>query len=192
MLANPIVSVIFERGEFSAFDTQQTANALMLYCLGLVAYSCVKVYVPTFYALSDTKTPVRISVATALLHIVLNLVFILVFFPKGYEYLGLALGTAIALIVNLSFLASRFSRKLGSFRDLGVRTSFLKASLASMVMGVFVWLVYGLTASLAVTFSGEVAVLSVSIFSGIVTYLIMGRLLGLEELELLWQRKNQR
>ncbi len=192
VLANPIVSVIFERGEFSAFDTQQTANALMLYCLGLVAYSCVKVYVPTFYALSDTKTPVRISVATALLHIALNLVFILVFFPKGYEYLGLALGTAIALIVNLSFLASRFSRKLGSFRDLGVMATCLKASLASMIMGVLVWLIYSLTASLAVTFSGEVVVLSVSIVSGIVTYLIMGRLLGLEELELLWQRKNQR
>ena len=190
VLANPIVSVVFERGEFSAFDTQQTANALMLYCLGLVAYSCVKVYVPTFYALSDTKTPVRISVATALLHIVLNLAFILIFFPEGYEYLGLALGTAIALIVNLSLLASRFSRKLGSFSGLGVMSSFVKASLASMIMGVFVWLVYSLTAPMAVTFSEEVAVLSVSIVSGIVTYLMMGRLLGLEELELLWQRKN--
>ena len=193
VLATPIVSIIFERGEFSAFDTRQTANALMLYCLGLTAYSCVKVYVPTFYALSDTRTPVRISVATALLHVVLNLIFILVLFPEGSEYLGLALGTAIALIVNLSFLASRLSARLGSFQEFGVRAAFFKATTASVLMGFVVYVLHYLAAPLAVTFAGKVVVLGVCITCGAVTYLVAGRLLGLEEIELLrpWKARDE-
>ncbi|UCF36179.1 MAG: murein biosynthesis integral membrane protein MurJ, partial [Acidobacteriota bacterium] len=61
VLANPIVDVLFERGDFLARDTEFTSYALMAYSLGLFAYSCLKVYVPTFYALNDTRTPVRIS-----------------------------------------------------------------------------------------------------------------------------------
>ncbi len=58
VLAEPIVALIFEHGRFTASDTAQTAAALVYYSLGLFAYAGVKVVVPVFYALHDTRYPV--------------------------------------------------------------------------------------------------------------------------------------
>ena len=57
ILAEPIIALIFQHGRFTAFDTHQTASALIFYTLGLFAYSGVKVVVPVFYALNDTRYP---------------------------------------------------------------------------------------------------------------------------------------
>src|SRR3954452_18678382 len=56
-LARPIIAMLFERGAFTAHDTDATAAALMCYALGLTGYSVVKVVSPTFYALHESRTP---------------------------------------------------------------------------------------------------------------------------------------
>jgi putative peptidoglycan lipid II flippase len=61
LLSMPIVAVIFERGAFTALDTARTAEALAFYSLGLFAYAAVKVMVPVFFALNDTRCPVIAS-----------------------------------------------------------------------------------------------------------------------------------
>jgi putative peptidoglycan lipid II flippase len=58
LLADPIIRIIFEHGNFSTIDTFKTAEALRFYALGLFAYASVKVMVPVFYALDDTRYPV--------------------------------------------------------------------------------------------------------------------------------------
>ena len=88
ILAEPIVAVIFQHGEFTAADTVATARALQLYAIGLVGYSIVRIISPTFYALQRSRIPVMVSAASVVVNVGLNLTLVRV---MGYR--GLALGT---------------------------------------------------------------------------------------------------
>jgi putative peptidoglycan lipid II flippase len=76
VLAVPVVQVIFERGAFLPADTLATAAALQFYALGLIGYSVVRITSPAFYALGQPLTPIKVSVASMLANVVLNLVLI--------------------------------------------------------------------------------------------------------------------
>jgi putative peptidoglycan lipid II flippase len=88
-LASPIIALLFERGRFTPADTAATAAAVVCYAPGLVGYSTVKIAVPAFYALQNSRVPVAVSVCSMLVNVVLNLILYEV---MGYR--GLALGTA--------------------------------------------------------------------------------------------------
>src|SRR5262245_4880088 len=74
VLAEPIVALLYQRGEFTTADTAATAAALLFYSPGLVAYSVVKIASPTFYSLRDSRTPVLVSVTSVALNLVLNII----------------------------------------------------------------------------------------------------------------------
>lgn len=128
-LASPIVALIFERGSFTAADTPATAAALMCYAPGLLGYSVVKIASPTFYALRDSRTPVLVSVLSVLLNVALNLALVRV---MGYR--GLALGTALASIVNAAVLLYLLHRRLGGIEARATFVTLAKVSVASAVM----------------------------------------------------------
>jgi putative peptidoglycan lipid II flippase len=134
-----IVRLLYERGRFLPGDTYQTSRVLLLYGLALFAYSAVKILVPTFYALNDTRTPVRTSMITVAVKVALNFLMIV---PLGF--LGLALSTAAASWLNFALLL----RKLHSathgqwqWRDL---VPYLKIGAASLLMGALAALAYRL------------------------------------------------
>lgn len=91
----PIISVLFERGEFSAEDSLSTSLVLMGYALGLPAYMGIKVFSTAFWARQDTKTPVKISVFVTVLNIALSLMLIQ---PLGVA--GIALSTGLVAWVQ--------------------------------------------------------------------------------------------
>ena len=138
ILAKPIVDVLFERGGFTPQDTVYTAYAVVFYALGLFAYSCIKVYVPTFYALGNTRIPVKVSLISVGTNLFINLFLVFCVLPIGYRYLGLALGTALAVILNVTLLARAFKKELGSLSQFGVGKVLWKSLASAMIMGVFV------------------------------------------------------
>ena len=79
----------------------KTSQVVLLYALGLFSYSAVKILVPAFYALDDTRTPVRMSMITVAAKIALNFALII---PLGF--LGLPLATTVASWLNLGLLLS--------------------------------------------------------------------------------------
>jgi putative peptidoglycan lipid II flippase len=133
-LAAPIVGLILETGEFTAQDTAATAAALVFYAPGLVGYSAVKIVTPSFYAFRDARTPVMVSIGVVLLNLALNLALVRVI---GYR--GLALGTALAALVNAGVLLWLLRARLGSIDGRRVATALLKILLASLVMGAAAW-----------------------------------------------------
>jgi putative peptidoglycan lipid II flippase len=128
-LATPIVSLIFERGNFTAADTPATAAALMFYAPGLLGYSAVKIASPTFYALRDSRTPVMISGLSVATNIVLNLTLVRVL---GYR--GLALGTALSALLNAAFLLWLLRGRLGGLDGPRVLAALVKITVASVAM----------------------------------------------------------
>jgi putative peptidoglycan lipid II flippase len=133
-LAGPIVELFFQRGEFTATDTQMVASALLLYSPGLVGYSIVKLASPTFYALRDARTPVIVSVITVLSNLALNLWLV-----RVLQFQGLALGTAIAANINAGLLLFLLSRRIDGLDAARVLRSFAKIMVASTVMAVAAW-----------------------------------------------------
>ena len=76
ILPIPIITVLFERGEFSNIDSKNTASALAIYAFGLPAFVLQKIFTPIFFAKGDTKTPFRIALFSMLSNIILALFLI--------------------------------------------------------------------------------------------------------------------
>jgi putative peptidoglycan lipid II flippase len=134
VLATPIVSLIFEHGAFTAAHTAATAAALAFYAPGLVGYSAVKIAVPSFYALRDSRTPVIVSAVTVLLNVVLNVTLV-----RVIGFTGLALGTAVSAIFNASALLFLLRSRLGGLDERRVTASFARICAAAAAMGAAAW-----------------------------------------------------
>jgi putative peptidoglycan lipid II flippase len=128
-LATPIVKLIYEHGRFSPADTAATAAALMCYAPGLVGYSAVKLISPSFYALGSSRIPVMASAASVIVNVSLNLMLV-----RTMGHRGLALGTAIAALVNGGVLFVLLSKRLGGLDGRRVSTATWKIALASLAM----------------------------------------------------------
>jgi putative peptidoglycan lipid II flippase len=137
LFRHEVVALLYQRGKFLPADTELTSQALLFYSLALFAYSGVKILVPTFYALSDTKTPVRLSVATVGVKIGLNFLFI-----GALGFLGLAFATAVASWFNLVLLTRSFSRRTGVQWGWGELWIYLRIVCASLIMGSAALLAY--------------------------------------------------
>ncbi len=133
--AQPVIALLYEHGRFLPLDTERTAWALVLYCVGLPAFAAVGVLTRTFYALGDTATPVRASFVSVAVNLGLNLLFIGPLRDLGMGHLGLALATSLTSIVNFAQLAFFLRRRLGDLEGRRMRATFVRVSLASAVAG---------------------------------------------------------
>jgi putative peptidoglycan lipid II flippase len=138
VLAEPIVSLILEGRRFTPVDTSRTAAALMFYAPGLIGYSAVKIASPTFYSLRDSRTPVTVSIISVLTNLALNLSLVRV---MGFR--GLALGTAIAAMVNAGALLWLLGRRLQGLERGRIAVAFAKITVASALMGAAAWFTSG-------------------------------------------------
>ena len=129
--ANPIISLIYEHGKFHAVDSLQTAYALQFYALGLVAYSCIKVLSPAFYAIDKKWTPMMVSFASIILNIILNYFLI---FKWSMGHRGLALSTTVSATVNFLTLYILMTR-LHNLENRYFFRTILRCVLASVTLG---------------------------------------------------------
>ena len=94
-----IISVIFERGNFTPADSLQTGKALAAFAVGLPGYVLIKVLQPGYFAREDTKSPMKMAGVT----VAVNVVFSLALFPF-FGHVGIAIATSIAAWVNVILL----------------------------------------------------------------------------------------
>lgn len=134
IVAEPILGTIFERGAFTAADTQAAAAALVAYATGLPAYIVVKILTPAFFARKDTKTPVMFAIISLVVNVVLNLLLY-----KPYGHVGLAIATSIAAWLNVVMLYL-YLRHHGNFvadKQLFVRTGKALAATAVTIVALY-------------------------------------------------------
>jgi putative peptidoglycan lipid II flippase len=173
-----IVRILYERGSFLASDTVQTSRVLLYYALALFAYSAVKILVPTFYALDDTRTPVRTSITTVAVKIAVNF---LVVFRMGF--LGLALATAVASWLNFALLMRALARRTREAWQWSGLLPYARIAAASLLMGGVALLAFR-GSSLVFTGASRWALLvnlSAAIAFGAGATLPLLRLFGVEE-----------
>jgi len=183
ILRVPIIEVLFERGAFDHAATLNTAFALAFYALGLMAYSGVKLFVSAFYAIGDTKTPVKLAVAAMLINIVLNLVLM-----GPLRHGGLALATALASWINLLGLGFFLRKRFGNIDGNTIFKSFLITTLISLAMAAGIRLAWGSIFAGGFTAGG----LALIIMLAVVLYLACSLIFGQPEARrlTLWLKKK--
>ncbi len=134
ILANPIIRLIFEHGRFTPFDTAQTAAALTYYAYGLFAYSAVKIMVPVFYALNNTKYPVIgsfLAVTANILIITLSI--------DTFQHRAIALSTSCVMILNFLFLGGVLYKKLAGYSLNYIGKGVGKIFCSTAMMVIILW-----------------------------------------------------
>jgi putative peptidoglycan lipid II flippase len=143
ILAAPILTSLFEYGEFSATDTYFSSLSLMAYMLGLPALIAIKILAPGFYARQDTKTPVRIGIIAMVCNMVMNIAIVVPMVMLDYEapHVGLALATSLSAYIN-AILLYRTLRNSGVFQPQdGWGAWLFRIVFASIAMAaVIIWL----------------------------------------------------
>ncbi len=182
VLGEPIIQLLFQRGEFGYSATVASAQALFCYSVGLCAYAAVKVIVPVFYSLQDTKTPVKISIIAMTANIFLNLILM-----GPLKHAGLALATALSSMINAGCLIFTLRKRLGRLGGRIILVSFGRIALASAVMGVLCWQMLHYFTFMNQPLWGKVGILGGCIAGGAGAFLLVSHWLGSEELWLLKQ-----
>ncbi len=141
VVGETIIRGLFEHGAFTAADTAASALALAAFSLGLPAYVLIKLLTPGFHAREDTRTPVRYATISIGVNIAGNLILI-----PLIGHVGPPLATAIAALVNMALLYRMLRRRDHFVADAVLLRRLPRLLLASLLMGVALYLLQPLTA----------------------------------------------
>jgi len=129
LVARPLVSVLFQHGEFTGDDTARVAWTLSFYAMGLTGYFTQQIVTRAFYSTQDSKMPARSALAAVFVNIVLNLTLI---WFMGTA--GLALSTAICSYLQVVILVWALRNRLAPAILEGLLRTLLKTFAATAVM----------------------------------------------------------
>jgi len=141
MLSTPIIQALFQHGAFDARDTQMTAMALQCMSGGVLAFMLIKVFAPGFYAIQDTKTPVRVGLMAVAANAILNIIFIGIFKLIDWqaEHMALAIASSGSALVNAGMLYFYLHKK-NIFRfGAHWKKLFVQFAIANIVMVGALW-----------------------------------------------------
>ena len=136
VLAKPIVTLLFQRGQFDKISSDATTQALIAYAVGLCALSAVQVLVRVFYSLQDTKTPAKIAAYSLLGNMVLGVSLML-----PLKHVGLALASTGGSILNFFLLVIVLRKRLGRIDGRNIARSATKNLVWALGMALVVYLV---------------------------------------------------
>ncbi len=174
VIAEPIVRVLYERGEYSLADSLATAPALMAFAAGLPAFVLVKVLSPAFYANRDTKTPFKIATLCIVVNLCLNLTLI-----GPFKHVGMAMATSVSGWLNVGLMIIILHRRalFSADRILLQRLPRILLAVAAMSAAL-----YALSPHLAAYWEAhfllKAAALSALVIAGIATYAATALLTG--------------
>jgi putative peptidoglycan lipid II flippase len=141
VLGAPAVELLFEHGRFTHRETLLTYAALVGFGLGLPAFAAVKVLAGFFYALKDTRTPVKVATSCLFINMAGNYLFA---FAYDGGVGGLAFATTLASIANAVALGWLLRKKLGLLGGRRILKTLLQSAAASAVMAALAgWIAHG-------------------------------------------------
>lgn len=177
LLAEPIVKLLFERGEFTQASTAGTVSALRAFAVGIPFITGVRNIVPAYYAMKDARTPVLVATVALAANALLSLILM-----GQMLHTGLALSMAIAAAVNFALLIYIFRKRMGFVGGQKLAASTIRTSVACIgIIAVVLGARYGLG------FFGAAGqgTLAVQLFSviliSILIYLLILKLIAPEE-----------
>lgn len=182
MIAQPLVSAVFERGAFTRADTDFVAATLTVYAIGLPAFAAHHILVRTFYAKKDSRTPMRISCLMVGLNLILNLILVLNLSERGIA-LATVLTAALQAWLLARFLVTRLKLSI-SWSAFGIGVVVNLAAAGAMCGAIWLNRMYGLQ------LTWVVASVLADVVLGAVVYAGVSRLMGVKELSDILRLRN--
>jgi len=108
-LGPQIIGALFQTGRFDADDTVLVGGVLAAYGIGLLGQSTVKLFASGFYAMRDTRTPVRIAITSLVISALLSW-----FFMRRFGSAGIALGSSIGGTFNTVLHLYDLDKRIGT------------------------------------------------------------------------------
>lgn len=161
LLAEPVVTTVFQNGRFNAFDSHMTAIAVLALAAGVPAIALTRTLLPAFYSRQDTKTPVKAGVITLVANMVCNFALIALLFelwaPPGLKqeswlqgiaqqpglHLGMAIASSLTNYLQFGLLWSYLKRTGAYQQQPGWARHWSRMLLAcaamALVLGVGIW-----------------------------------------------------
>lgn len=182
VLAEPIMSVLYQHGRFGAHATLEAAGALRFYAIGLCGYAALKVLVNAFYALERRKTPMVVSFLAVGVNLLLNWIFTV---RLGWGHRGLAFSTACVATSNFVILYLLMRAHLGRLESGAMGLLLAKLTLACAALVGIAWAgAHWLLADWAVQpFWPKLAALAAVIACAAGAFFICASALGIPELQ---------
>ncbi len=134
VLAEPMIRLLFERGLFNEASTDRAALVLQCLAPGLVAFSLVNILARAFYALGDTRTPMKISIFCLVVNALLALALL-----TPLRQAGLGVANTTSAVVNMLLLFYALRRKLKTLELAAILRTWPALLGAALVAGVVAW-----------------------------------------------------
>jgi len=174
-LREPLVRLIFQRGEFGPLATHAVAATLAGYAVGLPAIAAYYVVTRTYYALQDMATPVRIGVTMVIANAVLDYLLMQI-----WGVVGIALATSIVSAANVVLLLWHLRRRLGRVDGRRIASTSLRTGTAAVAAGLLMAAVAEVVRPVGL--AGQSVQVGGAALAGALAYVGMCRLLSVEEL----------
>jgi putative peptidoglycan lipid II flippase len=174
-LNEPIISFLFQRGEFSIESTLGTSQAFMIYAVGLVTFSFEPLLVHSFFALSDTKTPVKFGVICVIFDIILAIALL-----KPFGYMGIAGAFVLSKTIKILILGTILNKRLPGIFDYKQISFLFRLSVATLLM----WIVLKFTTDIDnnnTPLNTLIFDLAIPSISAILTFVLASVLLRIQE-----------
>ena len=184
LVRNLVVSVLFQRGQFTSSDTTFTAGVLFFYSLGLCGFFMQQVATRAFYSMQDSKIPARSALTAVCVNVVLNLTLI---WFMGTA--GLALSTALCSYLQVVILVLTLRRRFESSVLDGVSSTLIKTLTATIVMWIAGKFLLYLCQGLPDETRFNLLRLAIVVPSAAAVYVAAAKLLRIEMLSLLTRYK---
>jgi putative peptidoglycan lipid II flippase len=136
LLGREIVSLIFERGKFTAHDVTQTVGPLQAAAFGLVFYACIKVVQPAFYTIGRRFIPMTVSLGVVVFTATVNSITV---FVLEWDHTALAWATATGLMLNFVTLYLCMRKFAHGMETRSLSRALVKLGLAVGIMGGVCW-----------------------------------------------------
>ena len=174
IFANEFIEILFGRGAFDVQALNMTTSALFFYSMGMLGFGLREILSRGFYALQDTKTPMKNAAIGMALNIFLNIVL-----SRYLGIGGLALATSISATFTTFLLFINLRRKIGAFGMKQIVTSFMKIFIASISMGIIARFSF----TYLITKLGQTTSLITAICIGATAYFIIILFLRIEDVD---------
>jgi putative peptidoglycan lipid II flippase len=179
-LADPIVRLVYQRGEFRSEDTSVVAESLQAFSIGLVFNGWMLILNRGFYAVQTNWIPTSVALGTLALNAVLDAIF------YRFGIWGIPLATSVVNIAGTITLLMAMRRRIGLESLMSTLTAVGRVASAAVVAGVaalFVWV--GIDAGLGRTLGAQIASLAIALAVAGLAYVGIARVLGVGELDAL-------
>lgn len=133
LLSSDIIKMIYERGEFTAESTMLTSAALIYYAIGMIGYGLMEFLNKAFYAMQDSKTPMKTSVVAIALNIILSIVLV-----RTMGYVGLPLATSITSIVTAILMLILVNKRIDGIINKETMKESAKTIVAAAIMALVI------------------------------------------------------